>query len=385
MIDSLTTTRCLLPDGTIAPATIAWTGDAIEDVCEKGGTQAYLDVGDRLVLPGLVDLHGDGFERQILPRPGVAFAMDVALAETDRQMLANGITTAFHAVTYSFEPGLRGAATVRAFMAAMRAMRGTLGCDTRIHLRHETYNVDAVDEILRWIADGDVDLLAFNDHTPPLLAKARSGQSLVRYIERSGLDPEAFRALLLAAGDREPEIPAANRRIAAAARAASVRLASHDDETLEMRAHYRDLGCTISDFPKAAAPAADARARGETTILGAPNVVRGGSQSGGIDAADAIRAGLCDALASDYYYPALLQAPFRLAADGVMSLASAWALVSSGPAIAAGLADRGILATGRRADILVVDDRVPGLPRIVAVVAGGRTLLLDAGSLSLRR
>lgn len=385
MIDSITTTRCLLPDGTIAPGTITWDGERITEASDAGVRMARVDAGDMLVLPGLVDLHGDGFERQILPRPGVAFAMDIALAETDRQMLANGITTAFHAVTYSFEPGLRGAATVRAFMTAMRALRGTFGCDTRIHLRHETYNVDAVDDILTWMADGEVDLVAFNDHTPPMLAKARSGQSLVRYIERSGLDPEAFRDLLLAVGEREPEIPAANQRIAAAARAAGIRLASHDDETVQMRAHYRDLGCTISDFPKAAAPAADARGRGETTILGAPNVVRGGSQSGGIDAADAIRAGLCDALASDYYYPALLQAPFRLAADGVMPLASAWALVSSGPAMAAGLADRGTLAAGRRADILVVDDRLPGLPRVVAVVAGGRTLLLDAASLSLRR
>ena len=385
MIDSLRTTRCLLPDGAIAPATLAWSGTGITDVAGDVGTHAHLDVGDMLVLPGLVDLHGDGFERQILPRPGVEIAMDIALAETDRQLLANGITTAFHAVTFSFEPGLRGAATVRAFMAAMRALRGRLGCDTRIHLRHETYNVDAVDEILRWIADGEVDLLAFNDHTPPLLAKARAGQSLVRYIERSGLDPEAFRSLLLAAGEREPEIPATNQRIAAAARAAGIRLASHDDETIEMRAHYRELGCTISDFPKAAAPAADARGRGETTILGAPNVVRGGSQSGGIGAADAIRDGLCDALASDYYYPALLHAPFRLAADGVLSLAPAWDLVSSGPARAAGLTDRGSLAAGLRADILVVDDRIPGLPRVAAVVAGGRSLLLDGGSLSLRR
>jgi alpha-D-ribose 1-methylphosphonate 5-triphosphate diphosphatase len=383
MIDSLTTTRCLLPDGVIAPATIAWNAGAIGEV---SGTAmaARLDAGDMLVMPGMVDLHGDGFERQILPRPGVSFAMEIALAETDRQMLANGITTAFHAVTYSFEPGLRGAATVRAFMAAMRAMRGALGCDTRIHLRHETYNVDAVDEILGWIAAGEVDLLAFNDHTPPLLAKARAGQSLVRYIERSGLDPEAFRALLLAAGERESEIPEANRRLADAARMAGVRLASHDDETVEMRAAYRELGCTISDFPKAAAPAADARMRGETTILGAPNVVRGGSQSGGITAADAIRDGLCDALASDYYYPSLLQAPFRLAADGVMPLASAWALVSSGPAAAACLMDRGSLAPGKRADLVVVDDRVPDLPRAVAVIANGRPLLLDAGSLTMR-
>ncbi|MFM8988709.1 MAG: alpha-D-ribose 1-methylphosphonate 5-triphosphate diphosphatase, partial [Alphaproteobacteria bacterium] len=149
-----------------------------------------------LVLPGMVDLHGDAFERQVMPRPGVAFDMDVALAETDRQLVANGITTAFHAVTFSFEPGLRGGDAVRDFMAAMSRLRGRLACDTRVHLRHEAYNIDAVDEILGWIADGAVDLLAFNDHTPPLVEKARTGKSRMRFVERTGLDPAAFAALL---------------------------------------------------------------------------------------------------------------------------------------------------------------------------------------------
>jgi len=111
-------------------------------------------------------------------------------------------------------------------------------------------------------------------------------------------------------------------------------------------------------------------------VFGAPNVVRGGSHTGWTKAADMIAKGLCSVLASDYYYPAPLLAPFRLAADGVLPLAKAWELVSSAPARATGLMDRGTLAEGQRADIVVVDDRGGLRPRMVAVIVAGRLVYL---------
>lgn len=117
-------------------------------------------------------------------------------------------------------------------------------------------------------------------------------------------------------------------------------------------------------------------------MFGAPNVVRGGSHNGAPDATAMVAAGLGTVLASDYYYPALLAAPFKLAERGVASLPQAWKLVAAHPAEAAGLADRGTLATGMRADAIVVDDRRPGLPRVVAAVVGGR-LRHAAGHLPL--
>jgi len=118
-------------------------------------------------------------------------------------------------------------------------------------------------------------------------------------------------------------------------------------------------------------------------VFGAPNVVRGGSHTGWTKASDMIAKGLCSILASDYYYPAPLLAAFRLAADGVLPLAQAWDLISAAPARAAGLIDRGVLAEGRRADIILVDDELPLRPRIVAVIAAGRLVhLADANRLS---
>ena len=151
---------------------------------------------------------------------------------------------------------------------------------------------------------------------------------------------------------------------------------SHDDESPEMRKGFRSQGVGIAEFPVNEETAREAARGGDFIVFGAPNVVRGGSHTGWTKASDMIAKGLCSVLASDYYYPAPLLAAFRLAADGVLPLAEAWQLISSAPAQAAGLTDRGTLAAGQRADILLVDDTLPLRPRIVAVIAAGRLVHL---------
>ena len=154
---------------------------------------------------------------------------------------------------------------------------------------------------------------------------------------------------------------------------------SHDDATPAMRGEFRALGAEIAEFPVNEETARAAAGHGDAIVYGAPNVVRGGSHTGWTKASDMIAKGLCSVLASDYYYPAQLLAAFRLVADGVLPLPKAWDLVSAGPARATGLADRGVLAEGRRADMLLVDDSVPLRPRLIAVVSGGKLVhLTDA-------
>ena len=141
----------------------------------------------------------------------------------------------------------------------------------------------------------------------------------------------------------------------------------------------------IAEFPVNEETAREAASAGDFIVFGAPNVVRGGSHTGWTKASDMIAKGLCSVLASDYYYPAQLLAAFRLAADGVLPLAEAWDLISAAPARAAGLTDRGVLAGGQRADIILVDDKMPLRPRIVAVIAAGRLVhLTDAEPPALR-
>jgi alpha-D-ribose 1-methylphosphonate 5-triphosphate diphosphatase len=340
------------------------------------------DARDLLVVPGIVDLHGDAFERQMMPRAGVDFPIDVALIDSDRQAISNGITTVFHATTWSWEPGLRSGDNARRLLEAVESLRPQFAADTRFHLRHETYNLDAEDDIGRWLSAGRIDLFAFNDHMDSTVALLDNPRKRSRMVERTGLAGDEFDRLVARVLSRADEVPASIARLAALARDAGVRMLSHDDESPEMRKAFRAQGVGIAEFPVNEETAREAADGGDAIVFGAPNVVRGGSHTGWTKAADMIEKGLCSVLASDYYYPAPILAAFRLAADGILTLADAWDLISAAPARAAGLSDRGTLTPGHRADLILVDDEVPMRPRIVAVIADGRLVhLSDAGRL----
>jgi alpha-D-ribose 1-methylphosphonate 5-triphosphate diphosphatase len=195
-------------------------------------------------------------------------------------------------------------------------------------------------------------------------------------VERSGLPHDEFDRLVARIVERGHEVPGSIARLAGVARSNGVRMLSHDDESPAVRKAFRALGVGIAEFPINEETAREAAEGGDAIVFGAPNVVRGGSHTGWTKAADMIAKGLCSVLASDYFYPAQLLAAFRLCADGVVSLPRAWALIASAPAIAAGLADRGVLSEGHRADIVLVDDKVQLRPRVVAVICAGRLVQL---------
>ena len=366
---TLSGARLLLEDGSIRSGSLSVVDGRIAAL-SSSPARTGIDAGDYLVLPGIVDLHGDAFERQLMPRPGVHFAPVPALLETDRQLLANGITTAYHGVTLSWEPGLRGIEAARDFLAALREARPKLGADARLHLRFECFNLDAVEEILGWIEAGRIDLLAFNEHTADIARDIKRAK-LGTYLGRTRLDQAGFIELYERVCSRRDDVPAAVARLAEAARTAAIPMASHDDNSPELRAHYRALGCHISEFPVDEVTARAAIEAGETVILGGPNVVRGRSHAARLSATETAEAGLCSVLTSDYYYPTLLQAAFILAGRGALPFAQCWALVARNPARAAGLADRGEIAPGRRADLILVDDSDPSLPRVVASFVAG--------------
>ena len=374
MLIELSGGRVLTGDGELVEASLQIADGTIRALGDDGlpRPDRRLDVTGCLVLPGIVDLHGDAFERQLMPRPGVHFPYDVALVESDRQMLANGITTAFHGLTWSWEPGLRGTEAARDFRRALDRMRPHLACDTRLHLRHETFNLAAEAEVVEWIREGAVDLLAFNDHVGDIVEDLERPAKLAKYVDRTGLSSDGFRALVAEVAGRADEVGCSIERIAATARAAGVPMASHDDPDPDARAVAHALGCTISEFPKDEATARAARDAGASVVLGAPNVLRGGSHAGRLGAREAIAVGLCDALTTDYYYPSTLLAAFRLAEDGMMPFAEAWRLLSAGPAAAVGLNDRGLLEEGRRADVVVVRRPHGTPPGVAATFAAGR-------------
>jgi alpha-D-ribose 1-methylphosphonate 5-triphosphate diphosphatase len=364
--------RVLLPDAGEQVADVLLEDGRIAAIGRSGrGTE--LDARGLLVLPGIIDIHGDAFERQLQPRPGVGFSADIALQDTEAQLLANGITTAYHGVTLSWEPGLRSLDAWSALLDALEARRWT--CDMRVHLRWEAYNLEALDTALADIAAGRVHLLAFNDHTPPILKKIKDPVVGAKYSDRAGMKLDDFRALAAEVGAREHAVPGALDRIGAAARAAGLPMASHDDETIAMRRAYRARGARICEFPMAEEVGQEAREAGDWVVMGCPNVVRGGSHLGWTSAAHMVEAGICRVLSSDYFYPAMLRAAFALAERGVLDFPSVWGLISGNAARAAGLGDRGAIKEGLRADLVLVD---PASPQVIATIVGGRIGYLTA-------
>ncbi|HEY6454882.1 MAG TPA: alpha-D-ribose 1-methylphosphonate 5-triphosphate diphosphatase [Steroidobacteraceae bacterium] len=369
---SITGGRVLLHEAGLQPVAVT-VGDGLVCAIDRVQPGILFDATGLLVLPGIVDIHGDAFERQLQPRPGVDFPADIALADTESQLLANGITTAFHGVTLSWEPGLRSLTAWRAILAALAARRWT--CDMRTHLRWEAYNLEALDTALADIGAGRVHLVAFNDHTPSILRKIEDPVAAAKYSERAGMALDEFRALAVSVGRRATEVPAALDRISAAARAAGISLASHDDSSVAVRDAFRAHGARICEFPMTEPVARAAQGANDFVVMGSPNVVRGRSHIGWASAARMAEAGICTVLSSDYFYPAMLRAALILADRGVLDLARAWALISANPARATGLLDRGSIAEGKRADLVLVD---PTFSRPVATIAAGRIAHLTA-------
>lgn len=373
----ITGAQALLADGLeVAPVHVSPADGVISGMGSDRTAGRTIDADGLYLLPGIVDMHGDAFERQIMPRPGVHVALDVALADSDRQAVANGITTVFHGVTWSWEPGLRGSENARAILAGIEQLKPKLAADTRYHLRHETYNLDAEPEVCDWVAARRVGAVAFNDHLPSPDSAAKRPDKIAQMVERAGIPREDFLALVTRLHGRRDEVPVSISRIAAEAGTSRVPLLSHDDASPQQRRWFRDLGCRVSEFPVNIETATDAADAGDAIVLGAPNVMRGKSHMGWVNAAEMVGRGLCSILASDYFYPAPLIAAFRLVEQGTVPLEASWRLVSETPAKAMGLDDRGTIATGQRADLILVDAAANSRPRVVAVIVAGRIVHL---------
>lgn len=340
-----------------------------------------VDLSGYLVLPGIIDAHGDGFERHLAPRRGAMKQMEEGVVATEAELAANGITTAVLAQFHSWEGGLRSPDYAAQVFEAIRKVRADLVTDLVPQLRFETHMLDDYDGLADKIAAWQVPYIVFNDHLPhDRLAAGKKPPRLTGQALKAGRNPEKHLEMLLEMHRRSGEVPDALERLSTQLRAAGLRIGSHDDQTAKDRATWRARGARISEFPETQEAAEAARAGGDHIILGAPNVVRGGSHKGNASALDLIAMGLCDALASDYHYPSPRRAALMLARSGVLDLAGAWALVSSGPASLLGLTDRGDFTPGKRADMVILDK---ASERVAATLSGGRVSYMS-GEVAVR-
>lgn len=355
----------VLLDGALQEADLTIAGGTIANA----RSARCVDARGFRFLPGIVDLHGDAFEKHLAPRRGAMTDMRAGMHATEIDLITCGITTAVLAQFYSWEGGLRSPDFARKVMAALAASSDDRLIDMRLQLRLETHMLDDYEAIAALIAEHDIGYVVFNDHLPhKRLSEGRKPPRLTGTALKSGRSPEAHLALMHKLHARSGDVPEALAAFAPRLAELGCILGSHDDNSGEDRASMRALGCVVAEFQETRDAAEAARNDGGAIVLGAPNVMRRGSHKGNVSAEELIADGLCDALASDYHYAAVRQAIQALVARGVCSFETAWRLVSESPAKILGLTERGTLKPGQRADILVEDCDTG---RIAGVIANG--------------
>ncbi|MEL6222772.1 MAG: alpha-D-ribose 1-methylphosphonate 5-triphosphate diphosphatase [Cyanobacteria bacterium J06626_14] len=326
------------------------------------------------MLPGIVDIHGDAFERMICPRPGVSLPLSLAIAENDRSLLAAGITTFFYSITDSFEPGLRSRAMARQLIQYLQADGVPIQVDSRIHIRHEQANTADFSELCDWIDQKKIQLVSLNDHLPESLDE----QALSRYAngirKRVQLSDDDLKALVTWAAKQRDAGAEQVETLVERSHTAGVPVASHDDDSEEKVAISARRQVAIAEFPSRVDLAAKSQEYGASVLMGSPNLVRGGSHVGFMSVKEAIQGRVLDCLCSDYHYPSLFYAPFLIEQMKLMPFEEAWKLVSEYPARAAQIQQqKGAIAPGLDADFLLVKpspvgDPAHGLPAAIAAV-----------------
>ncbi|MCK5934252.1 MAG: alpha-D-ribose 1-methylphosphonate 5-triphosphate diphosphatase [Fulvimarina manganoxydans] len=365
----LTNARIVLKDTVIDGHLVLRDGQIAE--IGTGGARGE-DQGGDLLIPGLVELHTDHIEGHYLPRPKVVWNPYAALQAHDAQIAGSGITTVFDAIRVGTEEGIalnhETAAQLADAIAEANAM-GRLRAEHFIHLRCEVSVDDAIEGFSQLSGNARVRLASLMDHAPGQRQFVDIDTYRAYYQKKRGLSDNEFERFMAKRRAESEENSARSRKVIAdLCREKRVVVASHDDA---FESHVEEavaLGTRIAEFPTTSVAASASRKAGLSVLMGAPNIVRGGSHSGNVAALDLLKAGDLDILSSDYVPFSLLQAAFHLTDTGDADLPAAIRLVATHPAQAAGLDDRGEIAIDKRADLVRVDASMKGRPPIVRSV-----------------
>jgi len=364
--------RLVLPDE-IVPGWLAVANGRIVELGEGRAPERGLDLASDYLAPGLVELHTDSLEGHVNPRPKVRWNLAPAVLAYDAGIASAGITTVFDSLRVGTEDTETLGGETEALADAIDEARhlDILRAQHFTHLRCEICTDDVLEATRAFLARHPAHLLSLMDHTPGQ-RQFRDVEKLLVYYRGKGRSEEALQELVVEKRARHRRLNAPHRAaLVELARRHQVPVASHDDATVEDVAEAIRDGVSVAEFPVTLEAAEAARAAGIRILMGAPNLVRGGSHSGNVAAEDLARAGLLDILSSDYIPASLIQAAFELPRRAPsISLPEAIATVTRAPAEATGLLDRGRLAPGLRADLVRIR-HVAGLPVVRGVWRDG--------------
>ncbi|MGO4671548.1 alpha-D-ribose 1-methylphosphonate 5-triphosphate diphosphatase [Bosea sp. 2YAB26] len=375
-MQTVLTNAKLILENEVVTGTIAFDATGITDV-DQGRSQlpGAIDIGGDYVAPGLVEMHTDNMEKHFMPRPKVFWPNGLAAALVhDAQMAASGVTTVYDAVCAG-TPFSAKDYRKDIFADVMKALRegkaaGVFRIDHRIHMRCELTSPDLMRDIEPYREDDLVQLVSLMDHTPGQ-RQWRDIQHLRTYALGNGKTEAEFEEdVAVRQSEGTANVPSNWSAVVEMFRTRGIPIATHDDTTVDHVEAGVASGAVISEFPTTIEAAAAAKQRGLATIAGAPNVVRGGSHSGGVSVSELAEKGLLDGLSSDYVPASLLQAVLKLHASHGIALPDAMGMVTWKVADILGLKDRGHLKTGLRAD-LVRFKALGATPVIAAVWSKG--------------
>jgi alpha-D-ribose 1-methylphosphonate 5-triphosphate diphosphatase len=361
---ALTNARIVLADEVVTGSVLV--RDGLIAAVDTGPSTVGEDVGGDYVIPGLVELHTDHFENHYRPRPSVTWNAIAALQSHDAQVAGAGITTVFDAVRIGSDPETGDITSdVKAMVEAVAAADADdrLRADHHIHLRCELATPDVAEHFEAHCANPIVGLASLMDHTPGARQYTTLDHYVAYYKKRMRFSDEEMAQYIADRQAEQAKYADANRvSILTRGREIGLAFASHDDATIDHVDEAVRDGMTIAEFPTTMDAAKACHSAGMAVLMGAPNVVRGKSHNGNISAAELAKAGVLDVLSSDYVPFALIYAAFLLPerADNI-SLPQAIGMVTSRPAAAAHLGDRGEIAVGKRGDLVRVrrTDPVP--------------------------
>lgn len=384
----------VLPGQVLPDATIVCEDGRIVEIDDTRPSLAYepnvFDARGALCLPGLVDTHSDGLERERFPRPGVDLGARFTVRSFEGRVRAAGITTMFHGIGFEEDDKYhRSMVLANEWTDELETYRssGRALVDHRILYRLDARDPDGfrclVERLPRRVDDGALPLVSFEDHTPGQ-GQYTDRTAFERYIvgTQGITEDEARRRVDQLIDERDALL--ANRDLALnwlveRATRGEIRLMAHDPATVEESNLAKEWSASIAEFPTTYEAARQAKELGLRTVCGAPNVMRGRSHSGNVSARDLIAEGLCDGLASDYLPSTMLGAVAVLAHENVCDLPTAVSLVTSGPAATVGLTDRGSIAVGQRADLVLAE--FDGPLAVVRHVVRGEEMVAGAGDL----
>jgi alpha-D-ribose 1-methylphosphonate 5-triphosphate diphosphatase len=368
--------RIVTLDGVVEGA-VDIEGGCIAGVRPNARPTGAMDLAGDYLIPGIVDVHTDHVEAHVFPRAGVQWDFLNALMAHDAVVIAGGTTTVLDSlcVGASMKRPERRELLVP-LVAALEKGRayGLFRADHLLHLRCEICDPDTIALTDATLTSPLVRLVSVMDHTPGDRQSLDRENWLARMAKDMGLEPTEARAAMAELLDRSARVGARVRaHVVARAQAAGLPLMSHDDRTTAQVDQALSEGASVSEFPTTLEAAAHARAQGLAVVMGAPNLLRGGSQSGNVSLRALLQADLCDVLSSDYIPRSPLDAAFAIGADDRLpqDLSRAVAMVTNAPARLAGLHDRGQIAIGFRADMVQVR-RIGKHNHVVAVWREGR-------------